>query len=122
MIAGLSLVLAGTAPAGAHKEVRVVTRAQVLEQVGQGRSYEQAGAALGIPAGQAYLVATGLPADGSVALADEDFERPGAIRGSTQALANPPHHNPTVKPEVLAWVKERAARELTTHDQSPLEA
>ena len=54
--------------------------------------------------------------------ADEDFERPGAVRGSTQALANPPHHNPTVKPEILAWVRGRAARDLTTADQSPMEA
>jgi hypothetical protein len=98
----------------------VVTRAQVLQLVEQGRSYEQAGAALGIPPGQAYLVATGLPADGSPALTNEDFQRPGAIKGSTQALANPPHHNPTVKPEVLEWVKQRAARDLG-HDRHPLE-
>ena len=99
----------------------MVTRAQVLQLVEQGNSYEQAAAALGIPPGKAYLVATGLPADGSPALTDEDFARPGAIRGSTQALANPPHHNPTVKPEILAWVRQRAARELTTHDQAPVE-
>jgi hypothetical protein len=99
----------------------VVTRAQVLQLVENGRSYEQAGAELGIPPGKAYLVATGLPADGSPALGEEDFAKPGAIRGSTQALANPPHHNPTVKPEVLAWVRARAARDLTTQDQSPVE-
>lgn len=99
----------------------MVTRAQVLELVEHGRSYEQAAAALGIPAGKAYLIATGLPADGSPALTDEDIARPGALKGSTQRLANPPHHNPTVKPEVLAWVRARAARELTTHDQAPLE-
>ena len=64
----------------------VVTRAQVLDLVHRGRSYFQAGHELGVPAGQAYLVATGLPADGSAALTDGDYERPGAIRGSTQAL------------------------------------
>ena len=99
----------------------MVTRAQVLQLVEQGRSYEQAAAELGLPAGKAYLIATGLPADGSPALSDADFARRGAIQGSTQALANPPHHNPTVKPEILAWVRARAARELTRQDQSPME-
>ena len=98
----------------------MVTRAQVLDLVHRGRSYFQAGDELGIPAGKAYLVATGLPADGSPALTDEDFARPGAIKGSTQALANPPHHNPTVKPEVLEWIKARAARDLGP-DRTPLE-
>jgi hypothetical protein len=121
MIPGLAGSGRGTAAAGALEEVTVVTRAQVLDLVHRGRSYFQAGNELGVPAGQAYLVATGLPADGSAALTDGDFDRPGAVRGSTQALANPPHVNPTVKPEVLAWVKDRAARDLTTHDTAPLE-
>jgi hypothetical protein len=89
----------------------VVTRAQVLGLVERGASYEDAGSRLGIPAGQAYLIATGLPADGSVALAPEDRVRPGVLAVSTQYLANPPHVNPTTKPEVLAWIRERAARD-----------
>ncbi|MDX6243785.1 MAG: hypothetical protein QOE76_1508 [Frankiales bacterium] len=90
----------------------MVTRAQVLGLVDGGASYEEAGARLGIPAGQAYLVATGLPADGSMALAPEERGRPGTLPESTQRLSNPPHVNPTVKPEVLAWIRQRAARDL----------
>jgi hypothetical protein len=73
----------------------MATRDQVLALLEAGRSYEEAGQALGIPAGQAYLTATGLPAEGGV-----------------QHLVGPPAHNPTRKPHVLAWVRERAAREL----------
>jgi hypothetical protein len=91
----------------------VVTRAQVLELVGQGRSYELAGARLGITAGQAYMIATGFPADGSNALSPEDREREGVVADSTQRLSNPPVVSSTVSPEVLAWIKERAARDLT---------
>jgi hypothetical protein len=90
----------------------VVTRAQVMGLVEDGASYEEAAARLGIPPGQAYLIATGLPADGSVALSPEDRVRPGALPESTQHLSNPPQVNPTVKPEVLAWMRERATREL----------
>jgi hypothetical protein len=94
------------------RRLLVVTRAQVLGLVEGGASYEEAGARLGIPAGQAYLVATGFPADGSMALAPEERMRPGALPESTQHLSNPPHVNPTVRPEVLAWIRARAAREL----------
>jgi hypothetical protein len=121
MIPGVTAAGRGTAPQDRLEEAAVVTRAQVLGLVEAGRTYEQAGADLGIPAGQAYMIATGLPADGSAVLVESDFARPGAIRGSTQAMSNPPHVNPTVKPEVLDWVKARAARDLTEHDTAPLE-
>jgi hypothetical protein len=90
----------------------VVTRAQVLGLVEGGRSYEEVAGELGITAGQAYMIATGTPADGSMALAPEERLRPGVLAESTQRLSNPPHVNPTVKPEVLAWIRERAARDL----------
>ena len=91
----------------------MVTRAQVLGLLAQGSSYEQAAQALGIRPGKAYLVATGMPADGSNALAPEQRDLPGVLAESTQHLSNPPHVNPTVKPEVLAWVAGRAARDNT---------
>lgn len=40
------------------------TREQVLRQVEQGRTYEEIAVDLGVRAGQAYLIATGIPADG----------------------------------------------------------
>lgn len=88
----------------------MATRDQVLERLRRGESYEEVGAGLGIPPGQAYLVATGLPADGGDTLAPEDTGREGMIPTSTQHLANPPSsHNPTKKEHVLSWVRDRAS-------------
>jgi hypothetical protein len=67
------------------------SRDQVTSLLEQGHSYETAGRALGIPAGRAALIATGEPSE----------------------LDNPPSHNPTRNPRVMAWVRERAARDLT---------
>ena len=89
-----------------------MTRAQVLGLLDRGRTYEEARPELGITAGQAYMIATGLPADGSMALDSGGARTPGSLTESTQRLSNPPHVNPTVKPEVLRWIKERAARDL----------
>ena len=116
MIPGVATLPVGTAAPRLEREVAVVTRAQVLGLLERGRSYEEAGVELGIPAGQAHMIATGLPADGSMALTPEERIRPGIQAGSTQALSNPPAVNPTVKPEVLAWIKQRAARELLHPD------
>jgi hypothetical protein len=90
----------------------VVTRAQVLGLVERGWTYEEAGSELGIASGQAYMIATGFPADGSMALSAEDRVRPGVLAESTQRLSNPEQVSPTVQPRVLAWIRERAAREL----------
>jgi hypothetical protein len=75
------------------------TRAQIVELLESGHSYESAGTLLGVPAGQAFMIATGAPADGS----------DGHPR---QELVNPRAHNPTRDERVLAWVRERAQREL----------
>ncbi|MHB8532925.1 MAG: hypothetical protein ACYDC2_09410 [Solirubrobacteraceae bacterium] len=80
----------------------MVTRAQVLELLEEGHSYETAARELHIPAGRAFMIATGVPADGSEQVTP----------GSTQHLSNPPHSNPTRKEHVLQWVRERARREL----------
>ena len=89
----------------------MVTRAQVLEKLKRGGGYEAVGRELGVPAGKAYLIATGIPADGSDSLAPEDLEREGLLLGGSQALLGVPHHNPTrpeEKAEVMAWVRRRA--------------
>jgi hypothetical protein len=75
------------------------TRAQVAELLDAGHSYESAATELNVPAGQVYMIATGTPADGSSGRARQD-------------LVNPSPHNPTRNEHVLAWVRERAAREL----------
>jgi hypothetical protein len=85
----------------------VPTREQVRQLLDGGLDYEAAGQRLGIPSGQAYLIATGVPADGGDTITEE-ARRPGFLR-SSQHLANPPHENPTAKESVRAWLKARIA-------------
>jgi hypothetical protein len=87
----------------------VPTREQVRKLLGERPDYEQAGRQLGIPPGQAYLIATGVPADGSDALPDQWLAQRAGLLPSSQHLANPPHENPTAKESVRAWLRARAA-------------
>lgn len=95
------------------------TRDQVRQALAGGSDYEAAARKLGIPPGQAYMIATGLPADGSdnasgagnapgVDNAAGREWRPGYL-ASSQGLANPPYENPTARPAVRAWMQERVA-------------
>ena|SRR5579875_2711512 len=89
----------------------MVTREGVLELLRSGDSIEEAARRLGIPAGKAYMIGTGIPADFSDTLQPEDYEREGFRRGGTQALLGVPSHNPNTqeqKPEVIAWVRRLA--------------
>jgi hypothetical protein len=63
-----------------------------------GMDYPDAAAELAIAPGLAYLIATGHAADGSHA----------DNKTSTQALVNPPAHNPTSSETVHAWIRRRA--------------
>lgn len=93
----------------------MVSRDEVLQKWRQGGGFESVGRQLGMAAGKAYMIATGIPADGSDSLAPEDQEREGLQLGGSQALLGVPHHNPTgpeEKAEVMAWVRDRARAEL----------
>jgi hypothetical protein len=79
----------------------------VRQALGGGEDYVAAARKLGIPPGQAYMIATGLPADSSDNAAGED-RIPGYLP-SSQGLSNPPGENPTAKPVVRAWMRERVA-------------
>jgi hemerythrin superfamily protein len=85
----------------------VASREQVLELLESGLDYQAAARRLGIPPGQAYLIATGMAADGADA-PPEAASRPGALPAS-QHLANPPHDNPTTSQLVLDWIAGRVA-------------
>lgn len=86
------------------------TRDQVLRLLDADLTYEQVGQRLAISPGLAYLIATGLPADGGDALTPSERDRPGYVAGSTQHLSNGMQpHNPTTKPQVAAWIKQRVA-------------
>ena len=85
------------------------SRAQIRELLEAGRSYEETGAALGISPGLAYLVATGLPADGGDAPDTGVYHRP-YLREQSQELANSEEvENPTSKSSVIDWIKARVA-------------
>lgn len=87
------------------------TREQLISVLQTGDTYEEAAKHFGIPPGQAYLIATGLPADGSDVLPPEELEqRKGLLLdGSSQHLANPPTEVVTEDESVQEWTRARAA-------------
>lgn len=66
--------------------VAVVSREQVLSRVRAGKDHADAGHVLGIPPGQAHLVASAVPGDGRSSVTTEQ-----------QGLLNPTVENPTSK-------------------------
>ena len=89
----------------------MATRSQVQRLLDEGHDYATAADRLGIAPGEAYLIATGRPADGSDS---RYFSDPRELPASPQRLVGPPPVNPTRHPVVQAWVRERAARELSS--------
>jgi hypothetical protein len=74
-----------------------------------GLTFAETGDRLGITAGLAYLIATGVPADGSDTLTAEQRDDSRLMPGSSQHLANPQSaQNPTERPEILEWIRNRA--------------
>jgi hypothetical protein len=88
------------------------TREQVRALLREGHSPETAARVLHISPGLVFMIATGLPADGSDAPAPEELKARGVSPGSSQHLVGPAALSPTRKPFVMDWVRERAAREL----------
>jgi hypothetical protein len=88
----------------------MATRAQVRRLLDEGHDYRTAAARLGIAPGEAYLIATGRPADGSDS---RYFTDARDLSSSPQQLVGPPPVNPQRHPTVEAWVRERAHRELS---------
>ena len=89
-----------------------ITREQVLEAVKSERSWEVAAQTLGVKPGLAFMIATGIPADGSGVPELGDRTAPGPSLSSPQSLVNPRGHNPLRNELVEAWVRERAGSEL----------
>lgn len=83
-------------------------RSEILRMVDQGRGYQEIGAALGVPAGLAYLLATGIPADGGGTVTGVQRQRPGMLRAHSQCLVNPRQVNPTGREDVHEWARRRA--------------
>ena len=84
-------------------------RQQVLDLLSAGCGYQEIGERLRIAPGLAYLLATGLSADGSDAPTAHPEQRPGFLPTS-QHLANPqPADNPTSRALVRNWIQQRVA-------------
>jgi hypothetical protein len=71
----------------------VATRDQVRDLAGEGLDYPEIGRRLGIAAGQAYLIGTGMPADGGDTYTVTERQRPHVLP-SAQHLIGPPVENP----------------------------
>lgn len=88
------------------------TPAQVAEALRRDGQWRGAARALGISPGLAFMIRTGIPADGSGSPAlDAGLEERFKL-SDPQRLVNPAQHNPTRDARVLAWVIERAGRDL----------
>lgn len=90
-----------------------VTREQVRSVVSAERSWDVAAQRLGIRPGLAFMVATGIPADGSGVPELSGRVDGGPNLSSPQSLVNPRGHNPLRNELVEAWVHGRASRELS---------
>lgn len=90
----------------------MASRAQVDELLKLGHTYESLARELGISPGLAFMIATGVPADGSEAMTPDELAARHVPKCSTQQLVNPPTADPTSSDIVRRWVRERAAREL----------
>jgi hypothetical protein len=86
----------------------VPTREQVRALLDERLDYSVAGQRLGIPAGLAYLIATGRPADGGDTPSQREVAA-GGLLASSQHLSNPPHENPTASKAVQEWIRARVA-------------
>ncbi len=89
-----------------------VTAEQVRRLLAAGRSWEEAARELRIRPGLAFLIETGIPADGSGTPELEGRTGPGPTLTSPQSLVNSRAHNPVRNEQVDAWVRGRASREL----------
>ncbi|MFI6759728.1 hypothetical protein ACIBF5_11400 [Micromonospora sp. NPDC050417] len=92
----------------------MVSKQQVLHLVDQGHGYPEIGRILGVSAGQAYLVATGIPADGSDTVTTRQRKRLGMLPSRSQRLVNPREVNPTHSERVHGWIRDRAKRDHPT--------
>ena len=95
-----------------HRPELTVPREQVIAALEKGSDWTAAGQQLQISPGLAFMIATGIPADGSGV--PEVPRVAGAPElASPQSLVNARGHNPLSNDTVDAWVRRRAAKELT---------
>jgi len=89
----------------------VPTREQVRRLLDTGIGYESAARRLSLHPGLAYLIATGVPADGGDTLTEEERSAP-YMMGASQRLVNQPPQNPTTNDQVERWMRARATADF----------
>jgi hypothetical protein len=95
-----------------HRGEITVSRSRVLALLDAGNGWEAIGRELQISPGLAFMIGTGIPADGSGVPELHDRPSPGEPPSSPQGLVNPREHCPTRNERIETWVAQRAAREL----------
>ncbi|HET9074433.1 MAG TPA: hypothetical protein VFN48_07625 [Solirubrobacteraceae bacterium] len=95
-----------------HRPELTVPREHVLAALQKDSDWTAAGQQLQIPPGLAFMIATGVPADGSGVPEVPHVDNAPEL-ASPQSLVNARGHNPRSNATVDAWVRRRAARELT---------
>jgi hypothetical protein len=98
----------------------VPDREQVLRLVAEGVQYEEIGRRLGIAPGQAYLIGTGIPADGGDTVTHAQRDRPGMLSSHSQRLVNPRTTNPTGRQDVREWIRWRVSTDLPMRQAAEL--
>ncbi|SDJ25913.1 hypothetical protein [Nonomuraea jiangxiensis] len=84
------------------------TKEQVLRLLSRGHDYAEIAELLGIPAGQAYLIATGVAADGGDTVTRAQRDRAGMLPSRSQRLVNPREVSPSARGDVHEWIRRRA--------------
>lgn len=92
-----------------QRERLALSRGHVRAQLAKGADWEQVGRELNISPGLAFMVASGIPADGS---GSPELPLPAPSR--PQELVNPHTVNPLTHEATERWVHERARRDLVT--------
>ena len=95
-----------------HRPEFTLSRRHVIEALNVNRDWTRAARELGIGPGLAFMIATGIPADGSGVPELPEPAAGVAPPSDPQTLVNDRVHNPVRNPTVDAWVRARAAREL----------
>jgi hypothetical protein len=98
-----------------NREELTVSRAHLEGLLADGYSWQSAAKELRISPGLAFLIRTGVPADGSGTPEISTPPLPGLSLSSPQELVNPRGQNPLRHEGAAAWVTRRAKRELTPH-------
>lgn len=103
----------GSCSGVSHRDEIALNRDAVRARLDRGLGWQDAARDLGVSPGLAFMIQTGVPADGSGSPELGERVGQGEALASPQSLVNPRGHNPLRNESVEAWIRTRAARELS---------